>query len=136
MTKEELFKLTKIKSEIEQLKTQIDNIEPEHSIDMVTGSSIEFPYTKHSIKLEGYDYITYESKVNRIRNRLSKKLIELTDEKDKLTEYIYNLKDSDLRQIFIYRYIDGLIWNEIGKKMNYSFETVKKKHNEFIKHTR
>ena len=133
MTKEELFKLTKIKAEIEQLHHQISNIEPEHSIDMVTGSSIEFPYTKHPIKLEGYDYVTYEARVNRIRSRLTKKLTELAEEKDKLTEYIYNLSDSDLRQIFVYRYIDGCTWDEVADKMNYATITVRVKHDKLLK---
>jgi DNA-directed RNA polymerase specialized sigma subunit len=133
MNKEELSSLIKIKAEIEQIKCELSKAEPEYGIDAVTGSSPNFPYVKHSIIIEGYDIKTYNAKLKRIQNRLNRKMIELIDEKDKLTEYIYELKDSDLRQILIYRYVDGLIWEKIGAKMNYSFETIRKKHDKFLK---
>jgi DNA-directed RNA polymerase specialized sigma subunit len=135
MTKEELFKYKSITAEIEQIKQSLSNVEPEYSKDTVTGSDIEFPYTKHNFNIEGYDYGNYERKIQRIQNRLNRKLVELVEEKDKLTKYIYSLKDSEVRQIFTYRYINGLSWREIGEKMNYSFETVRKKHDKFIRYT-
>jgi len=133
MNKEELSMLIKIKAEIEQIKQELSKAEPEYGIDAVTGSSPNFPYVKHSIIIEGYDIKTYNSKVKRIQNRLNRKLIELVDEKDKLTKYIYELKDSDLRQILIYRYVDCLKWEEIGEKMKYASITVRVKHDKFLK---
>lgn len=133
MTKDELYKYRKIKAEIEQIRYELSKVEPEYTQDSVTGSSIDFPYTKHSIKIEGYDYNSYEHKTQRIQNRLNKKLNELVKEKDKLTEYIYNIDDSDLRQIFMYRYVDGFTWEDIGKEMKYAAITVRMKHDKFIK---
>ena len=133
MTKEELSKLRKIISEIEQIKRELESIEPEHVIDSVTGSSINFPYTQHSIKIEGYDGKRYECRVQRIKNRLNRKKIELMEEKDMLTEYIYRLDDSDLRQILMYRYANGLTWGEIGANMGYATITVRSKHDKFLK---
>ena len=133
MDKQELSKLIQIKSEIEQIKRELSTIEPEYSADAVTGSSPYFPYVKHSIIIHGYDTKTYEYKIKRIQSRMNRKLIELVEEKDKLTEYIYSLEDSDIRQILTYRYINGFIWEKIGEKMNYSFETVRKKHDKFMK---
>lgn len=133
MNKEELSMLIKIKAEIEQIKQELSKAEPEYGIDAVTGSSPNFPYVKHSIIIEGYDIKSYNSKVKKIQNRLNRKMIELVEEKDKLTEYIYELKDSDLRQIFMYRYIDGLTWGKIGEKMNYDASRIRFKHDKFIK---
>ncbi|MGH4125612.1 MAG: RNA polymerase subunit sigma-24 [Clostridium sp.] len=133
MTKEELSKLQKIISEIEQIKRELESIEPEYAMDSVTGSSINFPYTQHSIKIEGYDIKSYEHKVQRIQNRLNRKLIELVEEKDMLTEYIYSLDDSDLRQILMYRYVKGLIWEDVGANMGYATITVRSKHDKFLK---
>lgn len=132
MTKNELFNYRKIKAEIEQIKYELAKVEPEYTQDSVTGSSIDFPYTKHSIKIEGYDYNSYEHKTQRIQNRLNKKLNELVKEKDKLTEYIYNIDDSDLRQIFMYRYVEGLNWKDIGKKMGYDESSMRKKHDKWL----
>lgn len=133
MIKEELFKYRKIIAEIEQVKRELESVEPEYSKDSVTGSDKYFPYTKHNFKIEGYDYNSYKRKVQRIRNRLSHKLTELVDEKDRLTEFIYRQEDSELRQILTYRYIDGLQWKEIGEKMNYASITVRAKHDRFLK---
>lgn len=133
MTKEELSNLRKINTEIEQIKRELEIIEPEYVIDSVTGSSVSFPYTAHSVKIEGYDIKRYECKVQRIQNRLKSKMIELMEEKDMLTEYIYGLDDSDLRQILIYRYVKGLIWEEIGINMGYGTSTIRLKHDKFLK---
>lgn len=133
MTKEELSKLQKITNEIEQIKRELECVEPEYAIDAVTGSSVNFPYTQHSIKIEGYDIKSYDNKVKRIKNRLNRKRIELVNEKDILTEYIYSLDNSDLRQILMYRYVNGLIWEDIGKKLGYAPVTVRLKHDKFLK---
>lgn len=133
MTKEELSKLQKIIAEIEQIKQELVCIEPEYAIDSVTGSSTNFPYTKHSIKIEGYDIKSYDHKVQRIQNRLNHKIIELVEEKDRLTEYIYSLDSSDLRQILMYRYVKGLIWEDVGANMGYATITVRSKHDKFLK---
>lgn len=133
MTKEELLSLKNIKAEIEMLENQLNHIEPEFVIDSVKGSSAHYPYTQHTVKIEGIDSIEYDNKVKRIRLRLSKKHKELLDEKDKLTEYICGIGDSEIRQIFMYRYIDCLTWPEIAKKMNYGSSTIRLKHDTFIK---
>ena len=133
MNKEELSKLIQIKAEIEQIKEELHTIEPEFGIDAVKGSSKNFPYTEHSIIIEGYDYKTYENKTKRIQNRLNRKIIELVEEKDKLTEYIYKQEDSDLRQILTYRYINGLTWEDVGARMKYASITVRAKHDKFLK---
>ena len=133
MNKEELSKLRKIKSEIDQIRRELDNVEPEYRKDSVKGSYPEFPYTQHSITVAGYDFNGYDKRVHRIEKRLNRKLVELVEEKDKLTEFIYNLEDGDLRQILIYRYINGLTWKEISSKMQYGESTVRLKHDTFIK---
>jgi len=133
LTKEELLNLRKIQNEIEQIKRELATIVPEYSADGVTGSSPNFPYVKHSIKIQGYDIKGYNSKVQRIENRLNRKLAELVEEKDILTEYICALDNSDLRQILMYRYINGLAWFDIGFNMGYAAVTVRSKHDKFLK---
>ena len=132
MNKEELSKLIKIKDEIEQIKRELNNSDIDYVTDAVKGSSPCFPYVEHSILISGYDDKTYNNKIKRIQNRLNRKLIELVEEKDKLTEYIYEQEDSEIRQILTYKYVNGLIWEKIGAKMNYAPHTVRKKHNKFL----
>jgi len=133
LTKEELSNLRKIVTEIEQIKRELETIVPEYVIDAVKGSCATFPYTEHSIKIEGYDINSYDRKVQRIQNRLNRKITELVEEKDMLTEYIFGLDNSDLRQILMYRYINGLTWYDIGLNMGYATITVRSKHDKFLK---
>lgn len=134
MTKEELLKLKKIKAEIEQIKKELYNLEVENIRAVVKGSSPNFPYMEHTITISGYDYEGYNKKVQKIQNRLNRKLKELMDERDSISEYIYTLEDGDIRQILSYRYINALTWAQIGFSMGYSCETVRKKHDRFINH--
>lgn len=127
MTKEELSKLKKIKAEIEQIKIELNNVELEIVTDSVTGSSKEFPYTAHQIKITGIDYDSYYRKVHRIQNRLSRKLDELMDEKDKAIEYIHSLEDSELRQILTYIYVNGFKSWEVAEHMGIHSRTVERK---------
>ncbi|MFA6308609.1 MAG: RNA polymerase subunit sigma-24 [Clostridia bacterium] len=132
MTKRELGKLKKIKQEITQIKKELADVEFKYITDSVKGSSPDFPYTEHTITISGIDINDYNKKVLRIQNRLNRKLSELMDERDSISEYIYTIDDGDLRQILTYKYINGLTWVQIGFSMGYSSETVRKKHDKFI----
>jgi len=127
MTKDELSKIKKIKQEIEQIKRELYNAEPQYVTDSVTASSKEFPYTAHQVKIKGYDLGAYNRKVMRIRNRLSQKFQELLDEKDKITEYIYGLDDGDIRQILSYKYVNGMGTKEIGECMGWTSRTIERR---------
>jgi hypothetical protein len=133
MTKEKLINLKKIKKEIEQIKTQIENLDVELTQDSVTGSENNFPYIKRNFTIKGYAYGDYENKIERLQNKLKKKLHELMDERDSADDFINSVEDSDVRQILRYRYIDGLCWEQIGYNMGYSWETVRKKHDNYLK---
>ncbi|SCK04337.1 RNA polymerase sigma factor%2C sigma-70 family [uncultured Clostridium sp.] len=132
MTKEKLKRYRRLLSELELLKRQLEKIEPEFVMDSVNGSDSEFPYANHKMHIEGYDLEAYRKRVARLNRRIIRKMNELVEEKDSLIEFIYNLEDSEVRQIFIYKYIDGMIWREIAKRMNYSETAIRKKHRYYI----
>lgn len=132
MDKERLKRYRKLMSEVDLLKRQLEKTEPEYVEDSVKGSSPYFPYTEHKVHIEGYDLDSYKRKVARLNRRIVKKMNELVEEKDSLIEFIYNIEDSEIRQIFIYKYIDGLYWHEIAAKMNYSKTAIRDKHRYYI----
>ena len=72
-------------------------------------------------------------KRNEVAARISTKTQKLMDKINKAFEYIESIEDSNIRQILTYRYIDGLTWEQTGESMSYSWETVRKKHDKFIK---
>lgn len=132
MTKEKLKRYRMLLSEIELLKRQLEKIEPEYVEDSVTGSDVEYPYTKHKMNIEGYDLDNYKKKIERTNRRIISKMNELVEEKDKLINFIYKIEDSEIRQILIYKYIDGLTYNDIAIKMNYSKTSIRDKHRYII----
>lgn len=133
MNKEKLQRYRKLLSEIELLKRQLEKIEPEFVMDSVKSSSVNFPYTQGKTHIEGYDLDSYRKKVARLNKRIINKMNELVEEKDRLIEFIYSIEDSETRQIFIYKYLDGLYWHQIASKMNYGTSTIRMKHFNFIK---
>ena len=42
-------------------------------------------------------------------------------------DYIYTIADSEIRQIFIYRYVDGMSQEEIGMKLHMDRSGVSKR---------
>lgn len=132
MDKERLKRYRRLMSEVDLLKRQLEKTEPEYVEDSVKGSSTYFPYTEHKVHIEGYDLDSYKRKVARLNKRIVRKMNELVEEKDSLIEFIYNIEDSEVRQIFIHKYLDGMIWREIAKKMNYSETAIRKKHRHYI----
>lgn len=132
MTKENLNKYRRLLSEVELLKRQLEKIEPDFVRDSVNGSNSEFPYTTHKMHIEGYDLESYKRKVARLNRRIVNKMDELVEEKDRLIELIYGIENSEVRQIFIYRYIDGLAWKDISSEMNYSITAIRNKHRGYI----
>lgn len=128
MNKEELSRFIEIEKEIKQIKEELRKIAPEYRKDAVTGSTVSFPYIAHQVKIEGYDYNSFFRKVKKIENRLNKKLEELVDTKDKITDYIYNnIPDSELRQILMYKYIDGKSSKQIGEQMGWTSRTIERR---------
>ncbi|MDU2121385.1 MAG: hypothetical protein E7E64_02490 [Clostridium celatum] len=132
MTKENLKRYRRLLIEIDLLKRQLEKIEPEFVRDSVNGSTSEFPYTVHKVHIEGYDLEGYKTKVAKMNRRIVNKMNELVEEKDRLIEFIYSIENSEVRQIFIYKYIDGLTWKEIADNMNYGITAIRNKHRGYI----
>lgn len=63
-----------------------------------------------------------------IREKLNARLFKLTEARDTAERIIKSVSDLRLRLILEYRYIDGLTYEEIGLRMNYSFRQVFRLH--------
>ena len=120
MDKEQLRQIRYIKSEIEIIENQIDNIEPTMVTDKVTGSSSHFPYVQRSFTLEGIDTDEYERRVRRLQRKLVKRKEKLLQLQEEVNEFINNIEDSLIRQAITLKYVDGMSWENIAKKMGSS----------------
>lgn len=135
MDKEQLKQLRHLKSEIEILKRQIDDIDYVITQDSVRGSLPEYPYIETHFKIEGVDYKAYNRKVKRLQRKLSRRMEELIDLVEETNEYIESIDDSLIRQIIALRYINGLTWEQVAASIggNNTADSVRMLCDRFLK---
>ena len=78
---------------------------------VVSGSSTEFPYTKHAISIEGVTTSDENAK-------LLQKIKTLEQEKEEIEDFVYSIKDTFIRQAIEYRYLLGFhqyTWEKIAQ---------------------
>ncbi|AEY67912.1 hypothetical protein [Clostridium sp. BNL1100] len=139
MIKEELSQIIKLKKEIKQLNEKLQELSYGDNetivTDKVRGSMAQFPYLPKSFTITGREEMSEEciKERNEIGVRIRIKTQSLMGKINKTYEFIESIEDSTVRQIMVYRYIDGLTWEQTGECMSYSWETVRKKHDKFLK---
>ena len=111
MDKEQLKQLKYLKTEIENIKKQIEEINNTIVADSVKGSSRNFPFIERNFKIEGLEY---NNKAKRLERKLIRRTEELLDTVTETNEFIENIEDSLVRQVISLRYINGLTWEEVA----------------------
>ncbi len=121
MTKERLKQSLKnyqsICAELEDLTVRLDQCRSEEVGDIVS-SSAEFPFTLHSVRVEGYAY-------HPERVHLEQQIQKLREDCADILEEVSKIEDSLVRLIIRYRYLQAapLGWKEIGRRMGYHSES-------------
>lgn len=139
MIKEELSQIIKLKKEIKQLNEKLQELSYGDNetivTDKVRGSMAQFPYLPKSFTITGREEMSEEciKERNEMGVRIRLKTQSLMEKINKAYEFIDSIEDSTVRQIMVYRYIDGLTWEQTGECMSYSWETVRKKHDKLLK---
>lgn len=128
MTKNELVEFCDLKNEIADLENRIDKI---HKLSEMVSDTVQNGY-KHRAVIYGVD-LNRKRKLNIYENKLQTFYDKLFEEQNKIEDYIEKIPQSNIRQIFRYRYIDGFSWNQIQVLMKYNHEdTARKKHDKFL----
>lgn len=139
MTKQELSQLRYLGKEIELLKQQIADLErkmkTEVISDVVWGSNPEWPYERRRFHIEGIDVWGYEKRLKRLKRKLKRRLEELIEKREKIEEYINSIDDSMIRMILTLRYVNGLSWRQVAKRIGggNTPDSVRKCHDRFLK---
>ena len=129
MTKEKLKQYNDLKMEISKLENRIDRLKKQSEI---VSDVVQNGYKRHAV-IRGYDCErAYKMSLS------IQKLEELEDiaiqEKNDIIDWIKSIKKTDIRQIFIHRYIDDMNWVEVQIEMGYKHEdTARNKHDKFLK---
>ena len=138
MTEQELSQYRAIKCEIEDLSNRIKRLEEkgvQMVADRVKGSSKHFPYIEKYYYITGVDAEEYDKRkilINELQKKRSKKLEELIEMESRIHDYIYMIPDSEIRQIFTFRFIDGLSQEEIGIKLHMDRSGVSKRITKYL----
>ena len=128
MTKERLEQYESIKEEIKELKAEIDRRKNMLLTDTVSGSSSDFPYTKHTITIKGLEY-----GIDLYSKRLDAKIKELDEERLEVEKWLGTVEDSLIRRIIRLRYIEHMTWQQVAFKIGRHDESYpRRKVNEFF----
>ena len=132
MTKERLEQYESIKEEIKELKAEIDRRKNMLLTDTVSGSSSDFPYTKHTITIKGLEY-----GIDLYSKRLDAKIKELDEERLEVEKWLGAVEDSLIRRIIRFKYIEGKTWQEVAFKIGkYDEQYPRKKLSNYLKSTK
>lgn len=132
--KELLKQYNDLQEEIKDLKKRIDKLSDfKIERDKVTGSDSEFPYIKRSFTIEGYN-IQDIDRLNELKEVLIERKIKCEELKLQIEKFISNIPDSRTRRVFQYRYIDGLSWLQIARRIGKYDESYPRKmiHNKYL----
>lgn len=128
-----LTQYTDLQAEIKDLEKRIkklENFKVEH--DKVVGSDSEFPYIKRSFTIEGYN-IQDIDRLNELKELLIKRKSKCEDMKLQIEKFISNIPDSRTRRVFQYRYIDGLTWQQVSRRIGgYEESYPRKIHDRYL----
>jgi len=115
--------------EIKELENYIEKLEKNRNVsDIVAGSNNEFPYQIMNFKIEGLAH------TDKLRKVLFERKVKCEQLKIKIEEFISDIPDSITRQVFQYRYIDGLIWQVIAYRIGRHDESYPRKmiHDKYL----
>lgn len=135
MTKKELEQYIKLKKEIDTIGKRLEKLyekEPPEVAGKVQASSDGFPWLRYRVTVQ-----MYEPKANAELNKTIDILRERLERCDKqmkdVEEFIDNIPDSELRNIFELRYIEGLKLREIADRVNLDLSVVGKKITAYLR---
>ena len=126
--KEKLIQYCDIKKETENLKKRIERLQKQssHISDVVQNG-----YKRHAV-ISGYD-IKRQHKLDILKAVLQAREDTLLDIQTEVETFIDRIPKSNLRNIFTYRYIEGMSWIQIQHEMKYNDESkARKKHDIFL----
>ena len=139
LTREVLESYSLLRQEIERLRGRIDYwtnlaIPSEHGI--VKGSMSEFPYAERHFEISAPNVKTNNARYERIQQliaTLKQREEEYIQFGIDITFEIEKIPDMAMRQMIVFKYIEGMTDKEIGEKMGYDRSVVNRKMSNFFK---
>ena len=134
MTRKELEEVFHIQKEIADLENRIQKIEKQCEM---TSAVVQNGYKRHAV-IHGVDIIR-KQKLDNNYDKLETFKNNLKQKKKSIEDYIETIPFSEIRQIFLYRYLDNKNWvqiahamNKLYKKDDYTENSVRCKHDRYL----
>lgn len=130
LDKEELGKYRALKREVEQLEDRINKLcAKSDDIPVVKGkvkaSSPVFPYTEHRVSVQ-MSIPEAADRISRLMRIYEQRKAEAEEAILKIEQYISSIADSEIRQIFQMRFIDGMKQEAIAAEMHLDRSSISK----------
>lgn len=129
MTKKELEQYCKLKREIVTINKRLDGLR-DRNVPVVVGkvmaSGKEFPYLPGRVSVQMSDPKVNDA-ISRTIDILSERLVRCNVLMSEIEEFINGIGDSELRQIFTLRYIEGMKLKDIAAEVDEDLSGVGKK---------
>ncbi len=127
MTEEELKRLYWLGEEIKQIDKELKKLENMSLTKSPIITGLPFGNDKSDI------VANYSCDIEDLKAELKEKRRKYIDDAIGVEKFIDNIKDSEIRQIFRFRHIDGLSWDDIAGEMNMHRTTATRKYYAFLK---
>ena len=128
MNKKTLNQYTDLVKEAQKLEKRIERLRKQSS---QVSDVVQNGYKRHAV-IFGYDVVR-DSKLKELEFLLMDRKTKIIIQQTEIENYINNIEESDIRQIFEHRYIDNMNWIQIQVAMGYEHEdTARKKHDRYL----
>lgn len=135
--KKQLKQYVDLQDEIKDLELRIKKLNTKKRVeqsDTVVGSNAEFPYNPRIYTIIGLNEEEHKEKLDRLNCILIKRKQKCEDLKIEIEEFISTIPDSKTRRVFTLRYIDGLTWLQIARRIERYDESYPRKmiHDKYL----
>lgn len=136
MTEVQLKKYPGIKSRIMRYKRKIEDVlsqELEGVAGKVKGSSDEFPYCERRFSVQLQEPWSTEKR-NRCIEKWKRKIISLEKEAEEIEEFIDDIEDEDLEEIFKIHFIEGKKQQIVAEQLGIAQSGVSRRIKQYLLH--
>ena len=110
----------RLNDRIEDLLAESDEIKRRITVDSVTASDHDYPYTQHTVTIEGLeeDSDKIDNRIIKMELRRVRHMQDANDEEmSAIRQSIDEIDDEYMRSIITYRFIKGMSWRQVAFRL-------------------
>lgn len=135
-TKDLLKQYNDLLKELKELEQRIERVKnkPVQVVSDTVKGSPHFPYNERVFKVTGIEADKKEQQLEKLNNILYKRRAKCKELALEIEEFINTIPDSRTRRVFSLRYVDGLNWLQIARRIERYDESYPRKiiHDKYL----